>query len=465
MEHSHLSEAQRRLADANRREYGEHYHQLSFLDAQGATRARQRRHALMEEVLVRAQSGAFGSKLDMNGLSPGCRKCVEGSWSCLFINGRCNCDCFYCPTSQDELGLPTTNSVQFRHPDDYVAYLERFGFTGASLSGGEPLLTPGRSLGYLRAVKKRFADKMHCWLYTNGTLLTAELLGRLRDEGLDEIRLDIGATNYHLKNAELAARYIPVVTVEIPAVPEQCEQLKSLLRPMRDAGVKHLNLHQLRLTPYNFPKLATRPYHFVHGEKVTVLESELCALEVMAHGFREGIELPVNYCSFVYKNRHQKAAARRRGGLFVRKAHESLTDAGLIRSLVLKGAEVALKQQAAQFESAGIDASLWQLDEKKGRLAIHARMLERCGVDGLELWAGYAEAAVRERASGYHGFQELRLPSNRKLAIERWSVRAEGILGGEQRRELMDWVGGSSDAPPKGLAAFEQLPEGMQEYF
>ena len=77
-------------------------------------------------------------------------------------------------------------------------------------------------------------------------------------------------------------------------------------------GVKHLNLHQLRLTPHSFERFVGRPYTFLHGERVTILESELTALELLRYARETNLDLPVNYCSFVYKNRYQKAAARRR---------------------------------------------------------------------------------------------------------------------------------------------------------
>ncbi len=106
---------------------------------------------------------------------------------------------------------------------------------------------------------------------------------------------------------------------------------------MADLGVSHLNLHQLRLTPYSLPRFADRPYTYLHGEKVTVLESELLALELMAEAAETGCQLPINYCSFVFKNRWQKVAARHRNGHFMRKGWEDLTESGLIRSLFAKG--------------------------------------------------------------------------------------------------------------------------------
>ena len=164
-----------------------------------AARAAARRSELLGALSGKVTFGCGGTKLDCTALSPGCRICAAGGWSCLFISGRCNCRCFYCPTSQEETGVPATNTVEFRTPADYVAYLERFGFSGASISGGEPLLTPRRTLAFVSAVKRRFGAAMHLWLYTNGTLADAGILAELRDAGLDEIRFDIGAAGYRLE--------------------------------------------------------------------------------------------------------------------------------------------------------------------------------------------------------------------------------------------------------------------------
>ena len=72
---------------------------------------------------------------------------------------------------------------------------------------------------------------------------------------------------------------------------------------------------------------------FVHGEKVTVLESELTALRLVRYAIEQEIDLPVNYCSFPYKRRFQHAAARRRGIPFILADHEKVTDAGYLRAL------------------------------------------------------------------------------------------------------------------------------------
>ncbi|MEJ2200750.1 MAG: radical SAM protein [Desulfuromonadaceae bacterium] len=416
-----FSPLQQQLIQANQQEYADHYPQLRFLSPESRTLAFARRDELLR-TLQQVETGCGGSKLDMRGLSPGCRICTEGGWSCLFINGRCNCRCFYCPTSQDEIGLPTTNTVDFRTPADYVRYLERFGFSGASISGGEPLLTPERSLAFISAIKRRFGAGMHVWLYTNGSLVDKPILARLQDAGLDEIRFDIGATGYRLDHLALAAGVIPTVTVEIPAIPEELEQLKALLPVMAEMGIKHLNLHQLRLTPFNLEKLLPRNYTYLHGEKVTVLESELMALELLRYGQDRKLGLPINYCSFVYKNRYQALASRQRNAVFVGKGFESLTAAGYLRTLTLLGTGGDLTRLVEDFRSQGLSAELWQLTSSRERLAIHPQLWPLVDFATVSLQVSYSTCRQLAAVSYRNPFVTVKVGARKEVVVERSSV-------------------------------------------
>lgn len=319
------------LIAGNRQEYGRDYDFLEFPTPAQMASAHAERDKLLVSLRELADFGCSDTKVDSRRLSPGCRTCAAGGWSCLFINGRCNASCFYCPAAQDQTEGPLSNGIPFTTPEDYAEYIALFGFSGASISGGEPLLTLDRTLEYLAAVRRRCGDDVHLWMYSNGTLLTREIADRLRDAGLGEIRFDIGATSYDLTKLRLAVGIIPTVTVEIPAVPEEEGLLQHKLVEMAAAGVQHLNLHQMRLTPHNLRHLASRAYTFVHGEKVTVLESELTALRLVRYALEENIDLPVNYCSFPYKRRFQHAAARRRGLQFIQADQDAVTETGYIR--------------------------------------------------------------------------------------------------------------------------------------
>ena len=406
-----LSESlQQRLIESNRREYGARYDLLIFAGPEQLAAANAERIELLQWLESRACLGYAGTKVDCNGLSPGCRRCGDGGWSCLFVNGRCNGRCFYCPTAQDDDGPPVTNGLAFTSPDDYAAYVAALGFSGVSISGGEPLMTPDLTLAYLSAVRKRCGDGVHLWLYTNGTLLTADLCSRLRDAGLNEIRFDLGAVRYNLKKLRLAVGCIPTVTVEIPAVPEDEELLKLKMVEMAEAGVSHLNLHQMRLTPYNFGPLTERGYIFIHGEKVTSLESELCALRMVRFGLEHGIPLPVNYCSFPYKRRFQHAAARRRAALTVCAPGEVVTEPGYLRTLSTTG-------------------------------------------------VSYCEAALLHNPSYRFPFEKIVLETGRALYMERRPLTPEIELTDVERNAL------EAGYPPERVEQFERIERGLAEYF
>lgn len=466
-----LSEDRKRqFIEENRLEYGERYDLLRFADPDRLAAATAEREQLLAELNgLGALCGYRGTKLDCRRLSPGCVECGAGAWSCLFISGKCNRDCFYCPTSQDEIGLPTTNTLSFRRPSDYAAYLERFGFKGMSISGGEPLLTPGRTLAFIAAARAHFGKGLHIWLYTNGTLLDREMLRRLRDAGLDEIRFDIGAADYSLKKAALAAEVIPCVTVEIPAIPEEFELMKEKLAEMRAVGVSHLNLHQLRLTPHNFAKLIQRDYTYLHGEKVTVLESELTALRLIRSGLNRGIDLPINYCSFVYKNRFQQAAARRRNAPFVKKGFEDLTESGYLRTLTLLGDTELIAAQAERFRQAGVAAELWTFGGTKDRLSFCASLLPLVAWGDFRLLVGYGEAAQLAAVSYRNVFVEVKLTPTQKLVIEKRKVCRDTELSTEAATTFTAALAGHDPLPEdnrwEDIRRYERIPQGLQEYY
>lgn len=469
-----LSEKQRtKLLAANQKEYGERYRSLNFPDPVELQEADRQRSEYLEGMSGTVVSGCLGTKLDMRGLSPGCRICTEGGWSCLFISGKCNCRCFYCPTAQDEVGEPTTNSVEFVHPADYVTYLERFGFTGASISGGEPLLMPERSLDFVKAIKNRFGSTMHVWLYTNGTLATTDILTALRDVGLDEIRFDIGATDYNLKPLQRAVGLIPTVTVEIPAIPDEKERMKVLLGELRNTGVQHLNLHQLRLTPFNFDQLQTRNYRYLHGEKVTVLDSELAALEILHHSIQEHIDLPINYCSFPYKNRFQSRASRQRNAAFQCKSFEALTDNGFIRTMTFLGPPAKLERLIGSFRQHGSPETLWSLGGAKDRLTLHPSLWSLFEPDGLQLLVAHSAAYQRSSLTYRNPFTTIELSPNKKIVVEREKHHADVELDQNQAelfaRVFLLKTQPLAELPQQDiwdeLLVFERTPEGLLEYF
>lgn len=266
-------------------------------------------------------------------ISEGCKLCGAGFWSCLFITGKCNANCFYCPTSQTHDDLPTTQGLSFGSASAYAEYVNYFKFKGVGFSGGEPLLVYDKLIGFLKKLRQKCSPNLYVWLYTNGILVDQEKLKKLASLGLNEIRFDIGATDYSLDKVKMAKRIIENVTIEIPAIPEEMERMKLLLPEMIKAGVDNLNLHQLRLTKYNAPKLLKRDYTYVADERPLVLESEIMALELIKYAKDSQLEIGINYCSFNFKYRFQKAGFRSQIAKALANDSDIINTNGFVRNL------------------------------------------------------------------------------------------------------------------------------------
>jgi pyruvate formate-lyase activating enzyme-like uncharacterized protein len=461
---------------ANQAEYGRSYPRMRFAAPEEAVEFMRRRAELLAALSeqTRVKSACRGTKYYSGELSPGCVACGAGQWSCLFINGICNGTCFYCPSVQKTKGEPMTNNLRFPFLQDYLDYVAVFGFSGVSLSGGEPFMTFERTLNHVRQLKKRFGSAIHLWLYTNGTLATGEKIALLAEAGLDEIRFDISADNYRLDHVKLAVNRIPRITVEIPAIPEDLHLMREKLTELAAVGVHHLNLHQLRCTPHNLNNFLARGYILAHGPRVVVPESEITALRLLLTAAEIGGP-SVNYCSYAYKSRYQEKAARMRAASFLATPHEDVTGAGYIRSLSVKGSETELRERLALVAKNGVTPEHGYL-EKNGRLFFNRTMWPLMDFGGLELQVKYISPQLGENVS-YQGSHK-KIPLNRKRSIvaERIPVIAAREIPATARLLFEDRFlrregenNGSTRSPDHetfdDLSLYERILPGLQKYF
>lgn len=445
---------------------------LKFVTDDQAKKSRLLRNDILAAARDRIGFRQKRTKVVYRAISPGCEICGNGSWSCLFINGKCNCRCFYCPTDQTLLGVPTTNTLTFPRSRDYVDYIDKLAFKGVSVSGGEPLITADQTVNFISAVKKKFGDNIYLWLYTNGTLATPDILARLKDAGLNEIRFDIGAAGYALDKAAMAVGLFDHVTVEIPAVPEDYELMTAKLKEMSDRGLSFLNLHQLRLTSHNLPNMISRGYTCLHGEHITVLESELTALRLIRFAVENDISLPINYCSFVYKNRFQKAASRKRCGQLIRKTYEDITENGYIRSLYVKGPADAIGSLAGDIKRCGCSPEAWFITKERDRLFFNAGLWPYVSRTTCGLFVSYYNSRLAPSISYINPFKEVVLNRKRSIYIERTRAAEDMEIPPPERdvfeRIVIKYEDDDSPSAMSGIMkhiqTFETIAPELQDY-
>lgn len=229
--------------------------------------------------------------------------------------------------------------------------------------------------------------------------MTGERPVALRDNGLDEIRFDLSANAYCLDGLEKAVGIIPRVTIEIPAIPEDASTLEALMPVWERAGVDHLNLHQIRCTPFNGAFLANRGYAFVYGHQVTVLESELTALRLIRYA------LPINYCAYTYHHQFQGAGARQRYASNVKTSYEDITPTGHIRHLELHGSAESIASICQVLESHDVDSTLYNLSKNGEGLSFCAALWPLIDFSRVRLKVKYSAAVLRSMVSYHHLFK------------------------------------------------------------
>ncbi len=320
---------------------------------------------------------AKGSKLYTGSRSPGCQICENGYWGCNFINRLCTQNCFFCPndlTMKDE-SISQTDDFKFKNPMDHIHFLKTFGIKGVGFSGGEPLLVLDNLLSHITAIRKEFGNSMYQWMYTNGDLVNNSVLKRLRDAGLNEIRFNLSARNYDVSPLLLAKKYLSIVTVEIPAVPEEFELIKNLLVEWESMGVDFLNIHQLNATAHNYKSFRQRNYHILHQPDTPVFESEMCALKLLRFSQERKLSIPINYCCNAFKERFQPRGGRTRQGKIFLNGYEEITNPGFIRLICIHNSIDKLERFIRQLENNCYDRTLWHLKKEEMAIAIHSDLL------------------------------------------------------------------------------------------
>jgi hypothetical protein len=431
-------------ATANRvaEEHARHSSPVNWVSPYRAGEHEQTRNAHIADAGAALNWDFQGTKPWVHSLSPGCRLCGEGQWSCLFITGLCNARCFYCPASQERDEIPQTQRLLFEDPETYARYINWFGFKGVAFSGGEPLMVFDRAIRAIETVRRLCPSEVYIWMYTNGILGSEAKFEQLAGAGIDELRFDLGATNYRLEVLQGAAAAIRNVTVEIPAVPEEVERLKTLLPQLCELGVTRLNLHQLRLTSYNAGRMLPHGYTYLHGEQPTVLESDLAAFELIAFVAQQGLPMGVNYCNFQFKNRFQKAGFRRKMAGRLAEGNEEITGNGFLRRIITHTAGVASEVALAALE---------------GRAALPEQIVLHYG--------GRVLANLGEHsANRHHRIHGIDYPIDDGLTVEPILLRG-GLVA--DYLEMMSHDG--SDIPSGDLLfrawQREFIETGMREYF
>ena len=120
----------------------------------------------------------------------GCEICLRGAKLVLFVTGICDKSCFYCPLSERRRGVDVVfaDEVEVERDLDVILEARSIDAEGTGITGGDPILRAAKVVRYVKLLKGFFGKDHHIHLYTNGRHVTKDVLLRLRDAGVDELR-------------------------------------------------------------------------------------------------------------------------------------------------------------------------------------------------------------------------------------------------------------------------------------
>ncbi|MCD6428365.1 MAG: radical SAM protein [Desulfurococcales archaeon] len=196
----------------------------------------------------------------MGELPKGCKLCMEGLKSVLFVTGLCSERCFYCPISPGRRGRDVVFINDVRVSDiekDVVCEVVASGSKGVGITGGDPLIRLDRTIKIIKNLKDFFGSSFHIHLYTAGTLLKDEAMSKLVNAGLDEIRIHV-INDGSWRAVKLAVDYPVSVGIENPVIPGSMTELKNLILKAYSIGVGFVNLNELEFSEGNYVNLRLR---------------------------------------------------------------------------------------------------------------------------------------------------------------------------------------------------------------
>jgi len=270
-------------------------------------------------------------------LPEGCKLCRQGAKMVLLLTGVCNRACFYCPLSLEKQGKDVIYVNEGRIDDPrhgskkIIDEAQAMMALGTGITGGDPMVKPGRVIDYIQLLKEHFGDEHHIHLYTGGRF-EPRYIKLMAQVGLNEIRFHPNMDLWGKLQGSDTAKLINLaldtdmdVGVEIPAIPTdqaRADTMK-LVKFLDGLGVLFVNLNELEYSEANYEALNGQGFKIRDDVSSAVKGSEEMALWLMDTG---DFDLTVHYCSSSFKDRVQLRKRIQRRAAIVRKPHEVLTD-------------------------------------------------------------------------------------------------------------------------------------------
>jgi len=277
-------------------------------------------------------------------LPEGCMLCQQGAKTVLFVTGLCARRCFYCPLGLDRKGVDViyVNERKVRKYKDIIDEAVKMDALGTGLTGGDPLLTPGRTIKLIKLLKENMGSDHHVHLYTTGTVKSLQVYRKLVQAGLDEIRFHPSRKDWSVLKQVRKIIDIPFGG-EIPVIPGHAKEAIEFLKFMDEIGADFVNLNELEFSDTNSLNLLQRGLKLAAGSYAAVEGSLEEGIKILRWG-EENTGLNLHLCPVSVKDKVQTRLRFYRTAVNVAEPYETVTDEGTLITLRVEGSRNELMQ-------------------------------------------------------------------------------------------------------------------------
>jgi uncharacterized protein len=274
---------------------------------------------------------------NINKLCNGCKYCVSGKKSVIYITGLCPRKCFYCPLSDNKRwkDVMFANERPVKSIKQMIDEIKISCSKGVGITGGDPLVVIDRTVSLIKLLKQKFGKKFHIHLYTSFDLVDDKKLKKLFNSGLDEIRFHPDLDNDKFwSRIMLANKFNWNVGIEIPAIPGYYNKIMEMFDQI-GSYISFLNINELEISDTNGNKLGEIGFICKNKISYAIKGSQELALKLIEKIKSKNSKLKIHYCTSKLKDAVQMANRLKLRAKSVAQKYDLVTDEGmLIRGVI-----------------------------------------------------------------------------------------------------------------------------------
>lgn len=304
-----------------------------------------------------------GESLAIGKLPEGCRLCIEGKKSVLFMTGLCKQRCFYCTISEKrwQNNGSWINEQLIRNDSDLVKEVELSNSEGAGITGGEPFLVLEKTTRWIKLLKENFGENFHIHLYTSGIGVGEQQIEKVYSAGLDEIRI-----HHNRGLVKTALKFDWDVGMEIPAIPKDFGKLKQTVDFLESVGAKFLNMNELEFSERNIEPLQKLGFSKVSNSMTAVRGSMETAEKILEYAEANAEKLNLHFCTANLKMNYQLRNRLHRRSENIKKDFETVTKDGFLLKGIIFGKE--LNEIRKELVGNNVPEKMFFVSEEKKRI-------------------------------------------------------------------------------------------------